>query len=121
VSWAINERLDVEGQVVCHLYREIARGAWSPGDPLPAPHVVAQETILNPRTVESAFSRLAQVGVLTATSGGDFIVAGDAQELARGHLEKSVKGEIRDLVTGLRGAGFGTEDIQRIWKEATDD
>jgi DNA-binding transcriptional regulator YhcF (GntR family) len=71
--------------------------------------------------VESAFSRLAEAGILTATSGGGFLVAEDARELARDHLEKSAKEEIRDLVTGLRGAGFRMEDIQRIWKEATDD
>jgi len=121
VSWTINERLDVEDQIVCHLCREIARGAWSPGDSLPASHVVAQEKILNPRTVESAFSRLAQSGILTATSDSDLVVTEDAQELARDFLVKSAEQEINELVAGLRGAGFGMEDIQRIWKEATDD
>jgi len=82
MPWTVNERLDVEGQVVRHLCREIAREAWSPGDSLPAPHVVAQERILNPRTVGAAYSRLAQAGLLAATSGGDFVVTEDAQELA---------------------------------------
>lgn len=121
MSWTINERLDVEDQVVCHLCREIARGAWSLGDSLPAPHVVAQERILNPRTVESAFSRLVQTGILTTTSGSEFVVTEDAQGLARDYLVKSAKQDINELVAGLRGAGFGTDDIQRIWKEATDD
>lgn len=119
--WTINERLDVEGQVVRHLCRDIARGVWSPGDRLPAPHVVAQEGILNPRIVELAFSKLVQAGLLTATSGGNFFVTENARELARVCLVESAKEEIVGLVTGLRCAGFDGDDIQRIWKEATDD
>ena len=115
MSWIINERLDVERQVVGNLCREIARGAWSPGDCLPAPNALAQEHILNPRIVESAFSLLAQAGLLGVTSDGDYVVAQDAADLARTHLLESAKEEMRDLVNLLRSAGIQAEDIERTW------
>ena len=121
MSWTINERLDVERQVVCNLCREIARGVWSPGDRLPAPNILAQEHVLNPRVVETAFSRLVQAGLLIVTSGGDFLVAPDAVALARARLLKSAKEEMKGFADRLRRAGIRTEDIQRIWKEATND
>ena len=121
MSWTINERLDVERQVVGNLCREIARGTWSPGDSLPAPNALAQEHILNPRVVETAFSRLVQAGLLGVTSGSDYLVAQDAADLARAFLLEVAKEEIGNLVNRLRLAGIETEDVQRIWKEVADD
>lgn len=121
MSWTINERLDVERQVVLNICLDIARGAWAPGDALPAPSSLAQERILNPHVVESAFSRLAQSRLLTRTPDGAFLVAEDGQELARAHLVDAAREELRDLVHRLRQAGVPTAGIQQTWREAIND
>ena len=121
VSWSINERLDVERQVVLNLCLEIARGVWMPGDTLPAPNSLAQELILNPHVVESALSGLARSHLLTPTPDGHFRVADQARELAQAHLVKAAGKELRELVHGLRRAGVLEADIQGIWTEAIHD
>ena len=48
MSWTINERLDVERQVVLNLCLDIARGVWTPGDALPAPEFTCPRQNLEP-------------------------------------------------------------------------
>lgn len=121
MSWTINERLDIERQVVLNVCLDIARGVWKPGDALPAPSSLAQERILNPHIVESAFSRLAQFGLMTHTPDGAFVVAQDAVAVARTQLLAATREEVRDLVHRLRQAGVPAADIDQIWREATHD
>jgi DNA-binding transcriptional regulator YhcF (GntR family) len=120
VFWAINERYDVERQVVRAICYKIARGAWMPNDSIPPPHVLAKERILSPRVVESAYTKLVKDGLLVALSGGVYQTAGDAQALARVRLLEWVGEEVRDLVSALRRAGLDEEHIQRILGEAAD-
>ena len=120
VFWAINERFDVERQVMRAICYEIARGAWLPNDAIPPPHVLAKERILSPRVVESAYAKLVKEGLLVAVSGGVYQTADDAQELARARLLKWAGEEVRDLARALRRAGINDEHIQRILGEAAD-
>lgn len=118
--WAINERFDVEHQVVRAICHEIARGAWSPGDETPSPHLLAKQRILNPRIVESAYAKLVEGGLLIALPGGGHQTADGAQPLARACLLRWAKEEVTDLVSGLRRAGLSDEDVQRLLREAGD-
>jgi DNA-binding transcriptional regulator YhcF (GntR family) len=120
VFWSINERFDVERQVVRAVCHEIARGAWSPGDAIPPPHLLAEERILNPRVVESAYAKLVEAGLLVAASGGDYRAAPDSQQLARARLLQWVKEEVRELAGALRRAGLSDEEVERVFREAGD-
>ena len=118
--WAINERFDIEQQVVRAICHEIARGAQAPGDPMPSPHVVAKERVLNPRVVESAYAKLVKLGLLVALPGGDHQTADDARRLARDCLLAWAEEDARDLVRALRRAGVSREAVQRVFREAGD-
>lgn len=130
MSWAINERFDLQRQVVRAICEEIARGTYPPGDALPAPHLLAKERILNPRVVESVYARLVEAGVLVAVSVADdqtprdqptaYQTAHDAQRLARGCLLRWAREEVRDLVRALGRAGLSGEDVQRVFREVGD-
>jgi len=120
VSWTINERFGVEHQVVRAICHEIARGALSPGDAMPSPHVLAKERILNPRAVEAAYATLVEAGVLVSLSGGDHQIADDAQPLARDCLLKCAEEDVRDLVSALRRAGVSNQAVQRLLREVGD-
>lgn len=118
--WAINERFNVEDQVVRAVCHEITRGVWSRGDAVPSPHVLAKERILNPHVVESAYAKLVKAGLLVALSGGDYQTADEAQRLARGRLLEWAEEEVRDLSGSLRRAGLSREEVERIFRQARD-
>lgn len=120
MSWAINERLDVEGQLVRVICHDVARGVWLVGDALPSPHALAQDRVLNPRIAEAAYASLVEAGVLRLQPGGEFRVAEDARRLARDCLLEWAKGQLRDLARALRQAGFSAEDVRRVCREAGD-
>lgn len=121
VPWIINERLDVEHQVVTHLCHEIARGAWTPGESLPTPNAIACQYVLNPGAVESAFRQLVKAGILIAAPTGEYVATEDAADLARAAVAESARNEMRDLVRRLRQAKIHSEDIERFWVEAMND
>ncbi len=118
--WAINERFDIEGQVVRAICHEIARGAWSPGDAVPSPHVLAKERVLNPSVVESAYAKLVKLGLLVALPGGDHQTADDARPRARDCLLDWAEEDVRDLARALRRAGVSREAVQRLFREVGD-
>ena len=118
--WDIDERFDVEHQVVRALWFEIARGAWSPGDAAPSPHDLAEARILNPHVVESAYAKLAEAELLVPHPGGDYQIAADAVRLARARLLEWAAEEVRNLIIALRRAGLSGDDVERIFREARD-
>ena len=115
----INERFDIEHQVVRAISYEIARRAWSPGDAVPSPHDLAKGRILNPHAVESAYAKLAEAGLLVPRPEGDYRIAADARRLAREWLLQWAVEEVRDLVGSLRRAGLSGEDIERDFRSRT--
>ena len=118
--WDIDERIDVERQVVRALSYEIARGAWASGDTVPSPHDLAEARVLNPRVVESAYAKLAEAGFLVRHAAGDHQIAADAPRLARAWLLEWAEEEVRGLVGSLRRAGLSGDDVERILREARD-
>ena len=118
--WAINERLDVKHQVLRAICRDVARGIWSPGDLMPAPHVLAKERILNPRIVESAYGKLVELGLLVALPDGRHRIADGARRLARDRLVEWAEEDVKDLIRALRSAGVSGEVVQRLFREAGD-
>jgi DNA-binding transcriptional regulator YhcF (GntR family) len=120
VFQAIDQRFDIERQLVRTICYEIARGAWSAGDSIPSPHAFAHERILNPRVVESAYATLVENGVLTATSGDQYEPAEDAPARARACLLQWAKEDVKDLVSALRRVGVAALDIQSVLGEITD-
>ena len=120
MSWDINERFEVERQVVRAICRQIARGTLPPGHAMPPPHVLAQERVLNPRVVESAYATLVEVGLLLAPSGDAYQIADDAQRLARVWLLQCAEQELREMVSALRRDGLSTEEIRRVFREVDD-
>jgi DNA-binding transcriptional regulator YhcF (GntR family) len=143
VNWTFNERFAVEHQVMQAICRDVARGALLPGDAVPAPHALAQERLLNPRRVESAYVKLVEAGLLrfgetvlrtgtgAAMNGGSasstaqpiaepvpvFKVAEGAQQRARDCLLRWAKEELSDLVNGLRRAGLTAEELRNLLRE----
>jgi len=120
VSWAINEKFDVEQQVVRVICHEIARGVWVPGDQMPTPESLARDRILSPRAVESAFARLVEIGLLERSTDGATRVAADARRLAQDQLLRLARAEVDAIRTGLRHAGISAEAVERIFRESPD-
>ncbi len=117
-SWAINERFDVERQVVRAICHDIARGAVPLGDVMPSPHVLSEEKLLNPHAVESAYAKLVEAGLLRVQPGGDYQISADAPRLARNCLLQWAKEEAQHLIHSLRSAGLSAEEIQSVFREA---
>jgi DNA-binding transcriptional regulator YhcF (GntR family) len=120
VTWAINERLDVERQLVRAICHDIARGVSPPGDAMPSPGALAQERVLNPHVVESAYAKLVEAGLVCVGPPGDYQITEHAPRLARDCLLQWAEEEMKDLAGALRRAGLSTDDVQRVFREAGD-
>lgn len=120
VSWATNEQLSGEHQVMREICYNIARGVFSPGDAMPSPHALSQDRMINPRIVELAYAKLAKAGILNIPSSENYHISAEAQPLAREFLLVCTKKELRDFVEILKCAGLSTGEIQAIFREASD-
>jgi len=120
VSWVINERFDVERQIVLAICQDVARGVLPPGDAMSSPQSLSEERTLNPHSVESAYAKLVEDGLLRVQAGGDYQISADAPRLARSCLLQWAKEEAKCLVGTLRCAGLSAEEIQGVFREVGD-
>jgi DNA-binding transcriptional regulator YhcF (GntR family) len=118
ISWGINERFDIERQVMLDICHDIARGITPSGDALPLPHVLSGKRLLNPHVVESAYAKLAEAGILRIQSGGGHLISTDAPRLARRFLLHWAEKEVQNLIDILQGAGLSPTEIETIFREA---
>lgn len=116
----INERLNIERQLVQAVCYDVARGASFPGDAMPSPHALSQELLLNLGVVESAYAKLVEVGILCGPMDGGYAIAEHAPRFAREYLLRRAQDDVKDLVDRLRRAGLSAEDVQRIFREVVD-
>lgn len=109
----VDERLDVERQVLLRVCFDVARGTYRPGERLPSPLVFANQLLTDVRTVELVYRRLSNAGILVEQPGRNYVV-GEATQRARNLVAEWARSELRSLRRRLLSAGFEREEIAQM-------
>jgi len=110
---SIDERQELEAQVVHILCLDIGRGALRPGDALPAPEELARQLLVNPRKVAAAYERLAAAGVAEGAGAEACTVSSGGPERARAWLVEEFRDDLASRLRELRGAGCDLCELRR--------
>jgi|SRR5882724_3965178 len=114
----VDERRDVEDQIVRRVWLEIARGAYREGETLPAPESVARDLLVNPRRVQAAYRRLTTDGLVAQVKGQGYVIQPGAREQARTRLVDSFCNGLQASLTELREVGCSTTQLQAAMETA---
>jgi DNA-binding transcriptional regulator YhcF (GntR family) len=111
---SVDERRDVEDQIVRKLWLEIARDAYREGETLPTSGSIARDLLVNPRRVQAAYRRLVTDGMVAQTKTQGFIVQSAAREIARAKLAENLRDGLRTALSELREVGCSTQQLMAI-------
>ena len=93
-------------------------GALESGDQLPSVRVLARELGINPNTVAKAYQELEAEGILCSVAGKGSFLTGDVR--AADSVRKNAREEFECAVRKAQQAGFGREELKRIFDELFD-
>ena len=108
----VDERRDVEDQIVRRVLLQIARGAYREGETLPPPQSVARDLLVNPRRVQAAYRRLSSNRLVVQVKGQGYLIQPDAREEARTRLVDCFCDRLHASLTELREVGCSTAQLQ---------
>jgi DNA-binding transcriptional regulator YhcF (GntR family) len=112
----VDERKNMEEQVLQNLLFEIGRGAYKPGDALPPPEKLAQKLVMNPNRVVSAYAVLVEENIARQEEEGVFIIQDGAEEKIRLNLLERFRENFETMYSLYRKAGCPAEDMNRLVK-----
>lgn len=105
-------------QIVDGLRSDIAAGVFRPGEMLPSQREVAVQAKVNPNTVQRAFERLEQEGLIHARRGRGMFVTNRASRSALVGAEDRVREALRDAVRRGDAAGLTPQRLRELFDEA---
>jgi len=119
MEWNFKEGLPIYSQIIEEMCRQIASGAYKPGDKLPSVRDMAADAGVNPNTMQRALAELERRGlVFTERTSGRFITKEE------GNLKEVKKTlgmrYVAELFENLRKIGLSDDEIIKAvneWKE----
>jgi DNA-binding transcriptional regulator YhcF (GntR family) len=108
----VDERRDVEDQIVRKFWLEIARGAYREGETLPPSGSIARDLLVNPRKVQAAYRRLGTDGIVAQMKGQGHVVQPEAREKARARLAEHLRDGLRAALVELREVGCSPQQLR---------
>lgn len=120
----IDERGNIENQILRELCLEIGRGARRAGDSLPAVEQVAHELLVHPRHVRAAYQRLEADGLVAASPSDTevaFVVTATAAAQARALLLSEFATDLAARLRLLRTAGCDPAAIATCLSTGSDE
>lgn len=115
--YQIDERNDIERQLICNLCLEIACGKYRPGDRAPTEEALAHSLLINPRVVAITYERLKEAGLFEEIDEHNFRLRSAAPERAREFLKIHYRSELRKIADRLINAGLTHSEIQDLFQE----
>ena len=95
----------------------VARGALSPGEPVPSVRDLARDLVVNPATVSKAYQRLCEMEVLEVRRGQGTFVA-QATTTSNQLAERATERAARELVSVAKTAGLSLAETRAALSEA---
>ena len=107
-------------QISDYFRKHIASGKLKPGEQVPPVRQVAMELEVNPNTVQRAFSKLEEEGVMESRrTAGRYVT--DNSELIHFLRRELAKEKIRNFVHEMKDLGLSTRQVEEIlemiWEE----
>jgi GntR family transcriptional regulator len=99
-------------QLVAHLKHSIETGAIRAGEQLPSVRKMAEELLINPNTVVSAYRELEREGIAVLKHGSGVFVRESI--VARTKLMKKAEPILRTAVDRLDSLGLSEDEIRRL-------
>jgi GntR family transcriptional regulator len=99
-------------QLVEHLKRSIETGAVRAGEQLPSVRRMAEDLLINPNTVVSAYRDLEREGIVDLRHGSGVFVRESI--VARTALMKKAEPVMRSAVNRLESLDLGEDEIRRL-------
>ncbi len=99
-------------QLVEHLKHSIETGAIKAGEQLPSVRRMAEELLINPNTVVSAYRELEREGLVDLRHGSGVFVRDSI--VARTELMKKAEPVMRSVVNRLETLGLSEDEIRRL-------
>lgn len=104
-------------QIVSQVELAVARGKLEPGDQLPTVRELALQLVINPNTVQKAYTTLIGEGVIHSRKGLGVFVSDINPTLSRKERTRRIVAASDSLLAEAIHLGYSPEEIQQIIAE----
>ena len=110
MTWEFQYHLPNYAQLMDTLKRRIITGRYLPGEKLPSVRELAAEAVINPNTVQRAFSELEREGLIYTQRATGKYVTENADEIksARQALAKT---QVAEFLSNMQSLGYSVGDV----------
>lgn len=109
-------------QIVDHIRRSVAAGAYRPGEPIPSLRRLALDLVVNPNTVQRAYEQLEREGLIEARRGLGMFVTRNGAVSALSESQTAVYEAFSDGIRAGQAANMPAPQIKntfdRAWQDA---
>jgi len=107
-------RVPVYQQLINQVKRHIATGTLKPGDRLPAVRELAMLVLVNPNTIQKAYSDLADAGLIHSRKGQGVFVSELRSTLSKDERTRRSVEATDQYVTDMLMLGLGLEEVREL-------
>jgi len=115
----IDERKNIEHQIIFLLLSEVGRGIYQPGDILPSPKQLARDSVINSVKVKNCYQRLCESRIISLSETGDYMLLPEAVTKSRKQLLENFRQDFSRLYQNLVKVGCPIEQIMTVLREIT--
>ena len=109
MSWDLKSDRPIYTQLIEQIELKIFSGVYLPGSRLPSVRDMAQEASVNPNTMQRAFTKLEEDGlIITHRTNGRFIT--EDAEMVKQARNKVAKEQISEFIEKMRLLGFEKQE-----------
>lgn len=103
-------------QLMDQVRHAIETGVLQDGDLMPGIRTLAEELVISHNTVAKAYIELQHEGLLELRHGSGAYISAPRSAKTRSAKLLKAQSRVRDIVEDLRGDGFSTEEIRRLFE-----
>ncbi|MCY3019427.1 MAG: GntR family transcriptional regulator [Planctomycetota bacterium] len=107
-------RVPVYQQLINQVKRHIATGTLKPGDRLPAVRELALLVLVNPNTIQKAYTDLADAGLIHSRKGQGVFVSELRSTLSKDERTRRSVEATDQYITDLLMLGLGLDEVQGL-------
>lgn len=116
MKWTLDKAKPLCPQICEQVCLQIALGDFKPGEKMFSVRETALNAGVNPNTVQKAFEKLEQDGILYSVRGSGWFVCEDITN-AKNTLNNLVYDKTEDYFTALNALGMNNDEIKNYVKE----
>ena len=113
----IMSRVPVYEQIVEQLEQFVLTGVMKEGDKLPSVRALSMQLVVNPNTIQKAYSELDRRGLIRSVPGRGWFVTEEALHIASGKKKEQLT-DLMELVKELLYAGVTREELMQVIQQA---